>query len=886
MTAATNHRPPLFFTWLVRAVTPAQDTDCAIGDLHEEFQRLLLHGMPLSDARKWYRHQSVGSIGPNIRRRLRGNRAAPAPPKRKLPMFSSIAQDARLAIRGLLKQPTYSITVIGLLTLGIAGNAAVFCVFNGLFLRPLPFPEPERIVNLDETAPRWNVDFAGMNYVDFLNWRENNSTFESMAVHNQREANLTTDDEPVRINGARVTHDMAAVLGIHPVLGRFFTAQEDQPNAERVAMLGYGLWQGRYGGDPKILGRSITLDGIPFTVVGVLPHEAEFISEAELWIPLAQDPNQRAGSFWLNGIGRLKHGVTIEQAREDLTRIHKNAIEQRPMNEVTSPVVLPVLQRILGDYRLGTTAMLGAVGLVLLIACINIAGIMLARSLTRGREVAIRLALGAGRGRVVQQHLTESLVLSAVGATLGTALGLGGTAAFRAMAVNGLPAWVQFGFDVRVLGFVVALTVGAAIIFGMVPALGAARSDAAGTLQSTTTRISTTRARTRALDLLVVGEITLSVILLVAAGLTVRDFQALKNVDPGFAPENVLMYEVSLPAVSYQDERMRLSFFETYLERIRALPGVESAAGIDFPPLQGHNATHFEIEDAPPEDPDAPRPATSVRVATSDYIETMGITLVGGRSFVPEDGRDEGSNVAIINETFARRYWPDENPLGKRIRAGSHGQWQTIIGVTRDVKDYGLDTETLQGVYWPFPGHVRSALAVVLRTTVPPDGLVGPARDVLHDMDPSLPMANVATMATVLDESLWVRKGASRISAAFSLIALLMAVGGIYGVVSYRVNQRTKEIGIQMALGAQPGEVLGQVLKHGALIVGVGVVLGIAGAYGAGKILASVLVDANSHDPIVYGIVVGILVAATVAANMLPARRAAAVQPAEVLRGD
>jgi predicted permease len=679
---------------------------------------------------------------------------------------------------------------------------------------------------------------------------------------------------------------MAAVLGIQPVLGRFFTAHEDQPSAERVAMLGYGLWQGRYGGDPKILGRSITLDGIPFTVVGVLPREAEFISEAEMWIPLAQDPSERAGSWWLNGIGRLKDGVTVEQAREDLTRIHRNAIEERPVNEVTSPVVLPVLQRILGDYRLGTTAMLAAVGLVLVIACINVAGIMLARSLTRGREVAIRLALGAGRGRVVQQHLTESLVLSAVGATLGSALGLGGTAAFRAMAVGGLPVWVQFGFDVRVLGFVVALTVGAAIAFGIVPALGAARSDAAATLQSTNTRSSTTRARRRALDLLVVGEITLSVILLVTAGLTVRDFQALKNVDPGFAPENVLMYEVSLPPVSYQDEGMRLSFFETYLERIRALPGVESAAGIDFPPLQGHNATHFEIEDAPPEDPDAPGPATSVRVATSDYIETMGITLVGGRSFVPEDGRDEGSNVAIINETFARRYWPDENPLGKRIRTGSHGQWQTIIGVTRDVKDYGLDTETLQGVYWPFPGTVRSALAVVLRTTVPPDGLVGPARDVLRDMDPSLPMANVATMSTVLDESLWVRKAASRISAAFSLIALLMAVGGIYGVVSYRVNQRTKEIGIQMALGAQQGQVLGQVLKHGALMIGVGVVLGIMGAYGAGKVLASMLVDANSHDPIVYGVVIGILVIATVTANLLPARRAAAVQPAEVLRGE
>jgi predicted permease len=801
-------------------------------------------------------------------------------------MLSSIVQDARLTLRTLLKQPTYSLTVIGLLTLGIAGNTAVFCVFNGLFLRPLPFAEPERLVNFDETAPRWNLEYVGMNYVDFLNWREHNSTFEAMAVFDQREANLTTDDEPVRVSGARVTHDIAAVLGIRPVLGRFFTEQEDLPNAERVAMLGFGLWQGRYGADPEIVGRSITLEGIPFTVVGVLPREAEFIGEAELWTPLAQDPERRRGSWWLNGIGRLKPGVTMEQAGEDLTRIHKNAIEERSVNEITSPVILPILERVIGEFRLGTMAMLGAVGLVLVIACINIAGIMLARSLTRGRDVAIRLALGAGRLRVVQQHLTESLALSAVGAILGTTLGLGATSALRAMAVDGPPAWVQFGFDVRVLGFVLALTVGAAIAFGIVPALSAARSSESGTLQATTSRISTSLARRRALDLLVVGEIALSVVLLVAAGLTVRDFQGLQNVDPGFAPENVLMYEVSLPDVAYGDEQARLAFFESHLERIRALPGVTSAAAIDFPPMQGHNGYFFEIEDAPPEDPDAPRPVTSVRVASSDYIETMGITILSGRSFLPEDGRDEGSGVVIVNETFARLYWSDESPIGKRIRTGSESPWQTVIGVTRDVKHYGLDTEMRQGVYWPFPAAVRSASAIVLRTAVPPQSLIDPARQVLQEMDGTLPMANVSTMSAELEESLWVRKGASRLSAAFSLVALILAVGGIYGVVSYRVNQRTKEIGIQMALGARPGQVLAQVLRHGTIIIGVGVVLGVAGAYGAGKLLASVLVGANVGDPAVYGVVIGILVAATVAANLFPARRAASVQPAEVLRGE
>jgi predicted permease len=319
------------------------------------------------------------------------------------------------------------------------------------------------------------------------------------------------------------------------------------------------------------------------------------------------------------------------------------------------------------------------------------------------------------------------------------------------------------------------------------------------------------------------------------------------------------------------------------------LPGVTSAAAIINPPLGGHSGWFFEIEDAPPPDPDASRPVTLVRVASADYIETMGITLLSGRSFGPGDGRDEGSDVVIVNETFARRYWPDDDPVGKRIRTGSESPWQTVIGVTRDVKHYGLDTEMRQGVYWPFPGAVRAvggATAIVVRTAVPPQSLVEPARQVLRDMDRSIPMADVSTMSAELDESLWVRKSATGLSGIFSLVALILAVGGIYGVVSYRVNQRTKEIGIQMALGARHTQVIGQVLKHGTLLIGIGVVLGLVGAYGAGAVIASVLVDADYRDPLVYGIVVAILAAATLAANLLPAKRAASVQPAEVLRGE
>ena len=886
MNAYRDKQPPAIAAWIHRVFTPIEDRDCASGDLIEEFHRKLLTDVSETDARRWFWLQALGSIGPNVRRRFRIFGSVPKPSRKKRQMVASFLQDIRISVRSLVKQPTYSLTIVGLLTLGIAGNTAVFSVFNGLFLRPLPFNEPDRLVNFDETAPQWNLEFVGMNYTDFHNWRENNSSFESIAVWNGGEANLTTDQDPVRVSTASVTHDIVDVLRIQPHMRRFFTEQEDTPDAEHVVMLGYGLWQTRYGADPEILGRSITLDGNPHTVVGVLPREAEFIGEAELWLPLAQAPSEDDYSWWLSGIGRLREGITIEQAREDLTRVHKNAVEVRPVNEITSPVVLPALERILGDYRLGTTAMLGAVGLVLAIACINIAGIMLARSLTRGREVAIRLALGAGKLRVIQQHLTESLILSVVGAVLGTALGLGGTAAFRSMAADGPPAWVQFGFDIRVLGFISALTVGAALAFGLVPALSAARSNAAGTLQSTTSRISTTRARQKLLDVLVGGEVALSMLLLVAAGLSVRDFHGLSKIDPGFVPENVLTYRVSLPASTYEDSDSRLAFYETHLDQIRAIPGVQMAATINHRPLRGHSGNFFEIEDAPPEDPDATRPVTLTRYASADYIETMGITLLGGRSFLPEDGRDEGSGVVVVNETFANHYWPDTNPVGKRIRYGEGSPWYTVIGVTRDVKHYGLDTEMRQGVYLPMPLSARRSSIITIRTSVPPLSLVDQVRQALRETDPALPMADIITMSSALDESLWVRKSASRLSAAFSVVALILAVGGIYGVVSYRVNQRTKEIGIRMALGARPAQVLRQVLKHGAVIISVGVVLGIIGAYWVGKLMAHILVGANTNDPIVFVVVAVILIAATIAANLLPARRAASVQPAEVLRGE
>jgi predicted permease len=880
----SHHRPPRAAVWLIRFITPRPDREVVLGDLHEEYQRQLLAGAAPSSARRWYWLQAIGSIGPNIRRNLGVSAAFSPLTLGGIQMLATISHDIRYAIRILIKQPVYSLTAIGMLTLGIAGNTAMFSVFNGLFLRPLPFPSPDRLVNLDETAPRWNLEFVAVNYQDFANWRENNTTFDAMAVFDQDDFNLATEDEPARVTAELVSHDLARVLGIEPVLGRHFTLEEDTPGGGRVVQLGYATWLGRFAGDSAVIGRSVTLDGEPYTIVGVLPREAEFIEEADLWLPLAADISENTGSWWLTGIGRLKPGVTIEQAVADLTRIHKNAIEERPANETTSPVVLPVLERVLGEYRFGASVILGAVGLVLVIACANIAGLMLARYLTRGREIAIRISLGASRRRVVQQLLTESLVLSVVGAAAGTVLGVAGASALRAITAEVLPAWVSFALDLRVLAFAIAVTVGAAIAFGLAPALSAARSNAAGTLHTTTTRASASRARRRALDLLVVAEVALSLVLLAAAGLSVRDFLELRNTDPGFRPENVLMYRIALPTATYEDAEQRIAFFDEHLSRIRALPGVAAAGAATNPPLSYHTGWFFEIEDAPPDDPDAPRPVTLVRTVTDGYLEAMGVTLLSGRSFRRDDGRDDGSSVVIVNETFARRYWPDSDPIGRRIRTGSESDWLTVIGVTRDVKHYGLATEMRQGIYWPYPLQPRSDLAIVIRSSVDPQSLVSPARQVLRDMDSTLPMAEVTTMSQELEESLWARRAASWLSAIFSLVALALAVGGIYGVVSYTVNQRTREIGIRMALGARPGQVVGGVLRHGATMIAMGVALGLAGAWGAGRLMSSMLVDVSGLDPLVFGSVTAVIVGVTAAANLLPARRASSVEPSAVLR--
>jgi putative ABC transport system permease protein len=802
--------------------------------------------------------------------------------------MSTLIGDVRYAMRQLVRQPLYGVMVIVLMTLGIAGNAAVFRVFNGLFLRPLPFENSEQLVDLDETAPQWDLEFVSIAYPDFVAWRDNNRTFESMTVFTSGGLNFSSDGSAERLDYLAATHDVDDVLGLDPVIGRFFNAEEDIPDGPRVGLLSQGFWEQQFGRDPDVLGRTVSLSGRDYEIIGVLPPEARFVEDADIWVPLRGDP-ARGGSWSYNGIGRLRDGVTIDQARDDLRAIHKGMIDERPVNDVTSPVINALRDRYLGDYRLGSSFLLGAVGIVLLIACANIAGLMTARSMARGPEMAVRLAMGAPRLRIVRQLLTESFILASMGAISGTALGIWGSSLIVEPMADQFPRWVSFDLDMRFLAFTLLVTVGAAVLFGLVPAL---QGSANGHLVSGANRSTATTARRRGVNLLVTGEVALALVLLVVGGLSMLDVSRLGRVDPGFEADGLVSYDLTLPSVRYEDANAQLAFAEDYLSRLEAIPGTESAAIASGLPLSGHWGWFFQAEGAPPRGEDEANPVVLNRVVSPSYFETLGVRFVAGRPFDQFDGREEGNRAIIVNETFVRTHLSHvENPIGARVTTGTDApgedaKWMTVIGVTRDVKHYGVDKEMRPGVYQPLVQNPLARFRVALRTRGDASSIVSAARIATAEIDVELPIYNVDTMAEQLNESLWTRRATSWLIAVFSMVALLLAVAGIYGVISYSVSQRTQEISIRMAMGAQKQQVLNQVVRQGMLLVALGVVLGIGMSVAGAGLVSGILVGVSATDPTVYGAVTVLLVAVAALANYLPARRAAAVDPMKALRGE
>jgi predicted permease len=800
-------------------------------------------------------------------------------------MFALIG-DVRYAVRQILRQPTYSAMVVVLMALGIAGNAAVFRVFNGLFLRPLPFENSEQLVDIDETAPKWDLEYLNIAYRDYAAWSRNNNTFHSMMVFESGGGNFIDEGGAQRVDYLATTHTADEVLGLQPSLGRFFTPEEDHPEGPRVMMLSQAFWQQEYGADPTVLGRTVSMNGRSVEIVGVLPGEARFMDEADIWIPLREIESEFDG-WGLNGIGRLNPGTSVEQALANLTAVHEAYMEELDFVGISSPVIAPLRDRYLGEYRLGGGFLLAAVGIVLLIACANIAGLMSARAMSRAPEMAVRIAMGAPRRRIVRQLLTESVVLASIGAAAGIVLGTWGSNALVAPLADQFPSFVRFDLDIRFLGFTLAVTMGAALLFGLAPALKASASSGASAI----TNRSTTSARDRSImSWLVTGEVAMALVLLVVGGLSVLDAHRLGQVDPGFESEGVTAYAVELPSIRYEGGESRAAFVLSYLERLEAIPGVESAAAASALPLSGHWGWFYAADGAPPRNEEEGNPVVLNRAVSPSYFETMGVELVAGRVFDEFDGR-EGSEAVIVNETFVRTHLSHvANPVGTRVAPGTsvddESTWFTVVGVTKDVKHYGVDEEMRPGVYVPFQQVPLAGFLIALKTRGDRAAVLSSARAVTADMDVELPLFGIETMAERMDASLLTRRATSWLIGAFSTVALLLAVAGIYGVISYSVGHRKQEIGIRMAMGARQQQVLHQVLRQGMALVGLGVGMGLVVSFAGAGLVSGILVGVDATEPLVYLGVTAVLVGVAALANYLPARRAAAMNPMRALRGE
>ncbi|MEQ9400648.1 MAG: ABC transporter permease [Longimicrobiales bacterium] len=802
-------------------------------------------------------------------------------------MIRSIASDIRFALRQLTRHPLYAGMVVLLVAVGIAGNAAVFRIFNGMFLQPLPFAEADRLVDLDERADEWNLDFTGMAWADFQAWRENNRSFESMAVFTSFGRNLADEAGAERVSLVAATHDLDDVLRLQPVLGRFFGPAEDVDGGARVVMLTEAYWTDRFGGRADVLGSALTLNGEPYEIIGVLPPEAELLQAADMWTPL-----QGSGSGWyLQGLGRLADGIDPAVAQEDLTAIHKGMLQERPVNRITTPVVTPLRERFLGGNRLGAGLLLGAVGLLLLIACANIAGLVLARSFSRADELAVRQALGARRGRLVRQLLTESLLLGMAGGAVGLAVGVAGSNLLVDLLAdaNQFPLWVRFDLDARFLAFVLVVSVGATALFGLIPALRTQPAPGAGAAG----RSSTSRGRRRAMQSLVAAQVGLAAVLLVVGGLTVLDVRRLASVDPGFRVEGLLTFRYSLPSNRYPDDDSRFTYAATLLERLNALPDVEAATSANLMPLFDHQGWFFTVEDAPPRSQDEGNPVVLMRGVMPGYFEALGLELAQGRTFDDFDGRDETQRVAIVNEEFVRSHMGgDADPLGRRIASGTDrpeddSEWRTVVGVVRDARHYGVDADMRPGVFLPQQELAFSYGQVAVRAAGgDPDAVVDAVRSAALEVDPEVPPYALTTMADRFDQTLFTRTASAWLFALFAGVALLLAVAGIYGVISYAVGQRRQEISIRMAMGAERVSVLRSVVIQGMTMVGLGLVGGLVVAVAAAGRMGGLLVDVSATEPTVYVVVAVTLLAVAAVANYVPARRAARMDPMGVLRGE
>jgi putative ABC transport system permease protein len=808
--------------------------------------------------------------------------------------METLLKDIRYGIRGLLKRPGFTVIALITLALGIGANTAIFSVVNAVLLRPLPFQKPEELVIVWEDAT-----FAGFphntpapaNYVD---WKTQNQSFVDMAASHEDSFNLTGDGEPERVSAYSVTANFFPLLGVQPLLGRSFLEEEDRPGSHKVVILSYSLWQSRYGGDRNILNREILLNGEKHSVVGVMPASFQFFErDVRLWVPIALDEEGWAnrGGHYLAVVARLKPGVPVAQAQADMNAIMRRIAVDHPgetMEGKLGALVLPMRDEFVGDARNSLIVLLVAVAFVLLIACANVAGLLLARAVGRRKEIALRMALGAGRTRVIRQLLTESLLLAIAAGVLGSLLAYASFTFLQGLIPEQMALAASLKLDVRILMFTIAISIVTGIVFGLVPALQSANFDLNDALKQSSGRVTSTG---RLRSAMIVFEVALSIVLLVGAGLLIQTLFQLFRQYSILEPEKVLTMRTILPREKYKEAPQRNQYFQQVLQRIEHLPGVVAAGYSTSIPLMWKGGTSGFY----PEGLKAPVPGMAYdanhRQVTAHYLKAMNIPLRQGRYFESSDNA-QSLPVAIINETMARQYWPGENALGRRFKIGDPDepgkQWKEIVGIVADIRQMGIDEPVKAEMYFPneqvtdWPGYTPRDLAI--RTNGDPSNLAGAVRQIIREIDPDQPVSNVATMAEVLGTEAAQRRMGMIMLAGFAALALLLASLGIYGVLAYFVTQHTNEIGVRQALGATPRDILLLVLRKGMGLTLTGVAIGLAAAFALTRLMSSLLFGVTAADPLTFATVPLLLVVVALLACYIPARRATKVDPLVALR--
>ena len=813
--------------------------------------------------------------------------------------------DLRFAFRQLLKDPGFTAVAVLTLALGIGANTAIFSVVNAVLLRPLPYPEPGQLVQL--RADRPGSPSSVIDSATFVEVKAQSQSLARIAAYSGGDMTLTGAGPAEQVVSGAVTADFFPLLGVQPAVGRNFTQEEDTPNGPRAAILGHGLWQSRFGGDPDVLGRTITLNQQSYTVVGILPARFQYPERFQLWIPLALGETgaggmrlltDAGGMRFLKAIARLKPGVTLQQAQTELQTIAQRIQPGGPTatrggdGDGDGEGVLTLIglhEQVVGDVKGALLVLLGAVAFLLLIACANVANLLLARAAARQREMAVRAALGAGRLRVARQLLTESVLLSLAGGGLGLLLAFWGVQTLGQWSEASLPAMHGIGIDAWVLAFTLGVSVVTGLLFGLAPAFQVSRTDVNAALKQES-RGDTGGHRNGLRHLLVVSEVALSLVLLIGAGLLIKSFSRLNEVDPGFRTEGVLTFQVTL--TGEKSSPQKVNFIEQIVERLRALPGVQAAAATDSLPLtELARITAVDVEGRPPIDlsrvhkPGEVTPVSRPTV-TLDYFNAMGIPLRSGRAFTSQDAHPS-AGVVIVNEAFEKNFFPGQSALGKRIRfvvSGPQAPWPTVVGVVSDVRQGGLAKDVMPEVYSPELSDAGGALSFVIRVAGEPAGLISAVRGVVAEVEPNQSLHNVMTMEQRLANITTSRRLNTVLLGSFAAVALLLAVVGIYGVMSYAVTQRRREIGVRMALGAQKSEVLRLVVGGGLRLTLAGVVIGLIGAFALTRYLSSLLYSVKATDPVTFLGVAVALTGVALLACWLPARRAAQVDPMVALR--